>query len=256
MKILLTNDDGIAGAGLWALADALKVRGHEVTIAAPLNQQSGMSHALSVRREVEYKRFDRRDFEAWTFDGTPTDCVKIFLEGMSDPKIFDALISGINDGANLATDVLYSGTVGAALEGFLHALPSLAVSLDKNSAISFDTAADITVDYLEKILRVKKKAFLHNLNFPKNFRAGKAEFVSTRLGYRDYINAFSSRTDADGRKYFHIGGTACDLDAGEGTDIHAVNCGFVSVTPLRFDTADYDEIDELRVFFEELGTRN
>ena len=249
MKVLLTNDDGIQGAGLWSLANALKIRGHEVTIAAPLNQQSGMSHALSVLREIEYKRIDNPDFEAWAFDGTPTDCVKIYLEGMSDGKKFDAVISGINDGANLATDVIYSGTVGAALEGFLHKIPSLAVSRDKNSFISFDTTAQATTDYLEKILSVKSEPFLHNLNFPKKFRADKIEFVSTRLGQRDYINAFTSRTDDAGRAYFHIGGTACDLDAGEGTDIYAVNLGYVSVTPLHSDVADYEAIVELRKIF-------
>lgn len=249
LKILLTNDDGIKGAGLWALAHALRKRGFELVIAAPMRQQSGMAHALSVLREVEYKRFENPDFEAWTFDGTPTDCVKIYLEGMSDKKNFDAVISGINDGANLATDVLYSGTVGAALEGFLHALPSLAVSRDKDSEITFDAAAEVTVNYLEKILKVKREPFLHNLNFPKKFRADKAEFVSTRLGHRDYINAFTSRTDAEGRAYFHIGGTVCDLDDSEGTDIHAVNQGYISVTPLQHDTADYEELVELRKIF-------
>ncbi len=247
MKTLLTNDDGIHGAGLWALANALKARGHDVTIAAPLNQQSGMGHALSVLREVEYKRFDA-DCEAWTFDGTPTDCVKIFLEGMTSDK-FDAVISGINDGANLATDVLYSGTVGAALEGFLHRIPSLAVSRDKDSIVPFEAAADVTVDYLEKILRVGCEPFLHNVNFPKNFRAGKPEFTGTRLGQRDYINAFTSRTDSQGRAYFHIGGTACDIDADDGTDIHAVNRGFISVTPLQADVGDYDAIVALRKIF-------
>ena len=248
MKILLTNDDGINGAGLWALAAALKVRGHEATIAAPFNQQSGMSHALTFIREVEYKRFDNPDCDAWIFDGTPTDCVKIFLEGMTD-KNFDAIISGINDGANLATDVLYSGTVGAALEGFLHAIPSLAVSLNKNSEISFAESATATVGYLENILAIKHEPFLHNLNFPKKLRAGKFEFVSTRLGQRDYINAFTSRTDDAGRAYFKIGGTIVDLDAGEGTDIHATEKGFVSVTPLDFDAADYKAIDELQKIF-------
>lgn len=248
MKILLTNDDGIHGAGLWAIANALKNRNFDVTIAAPFNQQSGMSHALTFMHEIEYKRFDA-DFEAWTFDGTPTDCVKIYLEGLSDGKIFDAVISGINDGANLATDVLYSGTVGGALEGFLHAIPSLAVSRDKNSAVPFEAVASTTVDYLEKILRLKHEPFLHNLNFPKNFRADKPEFMSTRLGQRDYINAFTSRTDDTGRAFFRIGGTIQDLDASEGTDIDAVNRGFVSVTPLNFDTADYESIVELRKIF-------
>lgn len=248
MKILLTNDDGIKGAGLWALAHAVKTRGHDVTIAAPFNQQSGTAHAISLLREIEYKRIDTGDCEAWAFDGTPTDCVKIYLEGVSCAK-FDAIISGINDGANLATDVIYSGTVGGALEGFLHAIPSLAVSRDKNSTIPFDVAAAVTVDYLEKILAVKREPFLHNVNFPKNFRAGKAEFISTRLGQRDYINAFTSRTDSEGRAYFKVGGTIKDLDDGDGTDIQAVNRGFVSVTPLHADAADYDSIVELRRIF-------
>lgn len=249
MRILLTNDDGINGAGLWAVANELKQRGHEVIIAAPFNQQSGMSHALSVLRKIEYKRFDNPDCQAWTFDGTPTDCVKIYLEGMNDGKHFDAVISGINDGANLATDVLYSGTVGAALEGFLHAIPSLAVSRDSKSVIPFETCAAATIDYLEKILSVKHEPFLHNLNFPKKFRADKVEFASTRLGRRDYINAFTSRTDDTGRAYFRIGGTIYDLDAGEGSDIYACERGFVSVTPLHADTADYEAIVELRKIF-------
>lgn len=248
MNILLTNDDGINGAGLWAMAHTLKARGHEIIIAAPFNQQSGMSHALSVLRDIEYKRFDNPHCTAWTFDGTPTDCVKIYLEGMNHPK-FDALISGINDGANLATDVLYSGTVGAALEGFLHNIPSLAVSRSIYSEIPFDVAATATVDYLEKIIRLKDEPFFHNINFPKKFRAGKPEFLITRLGQRDYINAFASHTDDAGKTYFRIGGTIYDTDASEGTDIYAVNRGFVAVTPLKADTADYDEIVELRKLF-------
>lgn len=245
MNILLTNDDGINGAGLWAMAHALKARGHDVTIAAPLTQQSGKSHALSVLCDIEYKRFDNPVCTAWTFDGTPTDCVKIYLEGMNPPK-FDALISGINDGANLATDVLYSGTIGAALEGFLHKLPALAVSRSIDSEIPFDTVATATVNYLEKLFSVIEEPFFHNLNFPKKFRAGKAEFLIVRLGQRDYLNAFASHTDDAGRTYFRIGGTIYDTDDSEGTDIHAVNSGFVAVTPLHADIADYYTIIELR----------
>jgi len=243
----LTNDDGIGSRHLWALAEALKLGGHDVTVAAPFNQQSGMAHALSVLREVEYKRFDA-ECEAWAFDGTPTDCVKIFLEGMAT-ETFDALISGINDGANLATDVIYSGTVGAALEGFLHAIPSLAVSIDKASTIPVDAAAQATVDYLEKILRTADAPFLHNVNFPKNFRGSVPKFVSTHLGQRDYVNAFTSRTDEAGRTFFHIGGTAVDLNDAEGTDIHAVNSGLVSVTPLHADAADHDAVARLQKIF-------
>ena len=247
MKILLTNDDGIRGEGLWALARAFRDSGHSVTITAPFNQQSGMAHGLSVLREVEYKRLDC-DFEAWAFDGTPTDCVKIFLEGVTSDK-FDVLISGINDGANLATDVLYSGTVGAAMEGFLHDIKSLAVSRDKDSVISFERVASATVDYLQRFVAMFDAPILHNINFPKNFRADVPEFVSTRLGRRDYINAFTSRTDDAGRTYFHIGGEVVDLDDGAGTDIDAVNRGLVSVTPMHTDATAYDSIPILRDIF-------
>ncbi len=249
LKILLTNDDGIQSAGLWSMANALKAHGHSVTITAPMYQQSGMAHALSVLREVEYKRLDNPDFDGWLFDGTPTDCVKIYLEALSTEK-FDALISGINDGANLATDVLYSGTVGAALEGFLHEIPSIAVSRDRESTIPFDEIAELTIYYLEKVLAVQNEIFLHNVNFPKKFRTNKAELLLTRLGRRDYLNAFKSRTDDEGRTYFKIGGTACDLDDSEGTDIHAVNQGYVSVTPLNSDFADYYSLVELRKIFQ------
>ncbi|MCR5833134.1 MAG: 5'/3'-nucleotidase SurE [Selenomonadaceae bacterium] len=248
MKILLTNDDGIYADGLKAMAKTLQAHGHEVTIAAPMKQQSGMSHALSIQREVEYKKIDNPYFEAWAFDGTPTDCVKIYLEGMTSKK-FDALISGINDGANLATDVVYSGTVGAALEGYLHKIPSFAVSRDKDSVISFEEVAKAAIVYMEKVLSVHRKYFLHNLNFPKKFRADKPEWQITRLGERDYINAFTERVDEEGRAFFRVGGTIYDIDDSEGTDIHAINCGFVSVTPLHADAADYDEIKELQKIF-------
>lgn len=247
MKILVTNDDGIRGEGLWALATAFKNFGHDVTVAAPSGQQSATSHALSVMHEIEYKKFSA-DCDAWAFDGTPTDCVKIFLEGMTTEN-FDAVVSGINDGPNLATDVLYSGTVGAALEGFLHAIPSLAVSIEKNSAIALNVAASVTADYLEKNLRAANEPFLHNINFPKNFRADPAEFAVTRLGRRDYVNAFKFRTDDAGRKLVYIAGKSFDSDCGEGTDIHAVNCGLVSVTPLIVDATNYAAIAVLQKNF-------
>ena len=153
MKILLTNDDGIDGAGLWAMARALK--NFEVVIAAPMHQQSGVAHAMTIHRMMEYRRVENSVCEAWAIDGTPTDCVKIYLEAMAADK-FDAVISGINDGANLATDVLYSGTVGGALEGFLHDIPALAVSRDIASGISFAEAAGTRRDFLSQRQLSKK----------------------------------------------------------------------------------------------------
>ena len=241
MKILLTNDDGINGEGLWAMAKALSRRKiFEIVIAAPMNEQSGMSHALTVGKKIEYRKFERENFSAVAIDGTPTDCVKMYLESMNEGNKIDAVISGINDGANLATDVLYSGTVGAALEGYLHDIPALAVSRDRKSEIAFDTVAEDTVQYFLTLIE-HEKIFFHNLNFPKKYFNNFAKFKLTRLGKRDYINAFI-HTQENGKNFCEIKGEVFDSDSSEDTDIFAVNQGYVSVTPLHFDVTHHKKI--------------
>ena len=236
-KILISNDDGINGAGLWAIANALR-KNFEIVIAAPMHQQSGMAHALTLGRKLEYRHETKFNFDTWTIDGTPTDCVKFYLEAIDVDKKICAVISGINQGANLATDVLYSGTVGAALEGYLHQIPALAVSLDVKSEISFEQAAVETAKYFSEQLE-RGKNFFHNVNFPKKFRAEQAEFKMARLGRRDYINAFVNHINDEGQVFFEIRGKILDIEDGEGTDIHAVNQGYVSVTPLHANITDF-----------------
>ena len=257
MKILLTNDDGIRALGIWALAATL-VEKHEVIIVAPMKQQSGMAHALSVLKQVEFMKINDeqikellrnhcpnakidKSIETWAIDGTPTDCVKIYLEAMCEGNWPEMVISGINHGANLATDVLYSGTVGAALEGFLHEIPSAAVSLDTESVIPFEDAAKATLEYLENKMDSKTtKAFFYNINFPKHFKSDKAEFKFAKLGHRDYINAFQHHKDEKGRTFYRVGGQVYDIDRSEGTDIFAAEEGYVAVTPLQSDLTDYN----------------
>ena len=239
MKILVTNDDGIDSAGIWAMARALHEKNFEVAIAAPMRQQSGMAHAFTVWKKIEFRRVEN-EIETWTIDGTPTDCVKFYLEELGKDEKISAVISGINDGANLATDVLYSGTVGGALEGFLHDIPALAVSLVKNSALTFDDVAKVTTQYFSEKINTDE-IFFNNLNFPKKFRNGAAEFKSARLGKRDYLNAFV-RTTENGKNYFEIRGEVFDVDKSAGTDIFAVEKGYVSVTPLHFDIVHHEKI--------------
>ena len=239
MQILVTNDDGIDGAGLWAMARALHDKNFEVAVAAPMRQQSGMAHAFTVWKKIEYRHVEN-EIEAWAIDGTPTDCVKFYLEELGKAEKISAVISGINDGANLATDVLYSGTVGGALEGFLHDMPALAVSLVKNSALTFDEVAKVAVQYFSEKINTGE-IFFHNLNFPKKFRNDKAEFKSARLGKRDYKNAFICSNE-NGKTFFEIRGEVYDIDKSEGTDIFAVEQGFVSVTPLHFDITHHEKI--------------
>ena len=261
MKIFLTNDDGIRALGIWALAAVLAEK-HDVIIVAPMKQQSGMAHALSVLRQLEFIQIRddqikellkthcpnakiENNIEAWAIDGTPTDCTKIYLEAMCEGNWPSMVLSGINHGANLATDVLYSGTVGAALEGFLHEIPSAAISLDIESEIPFEDAARATYDYLSKSMSNKQdKGFLYNINFPKHFKDGKAEFKFARLGRRDYINAFQTHKDDKGRTFYRVGGQVYDLDRSDGTDIFAAEAGYVAVTPLHADMTDYDKLKD------------
>ena len=149
----------------------------------------------------------------------------------------ELVISGVNKGANLGTDVLYSGTVGGALEGYMHDIPAIALSLDVHSVLSFDEAAKIFADKLSWIFGQAGNDFFLNVNFPKNLRDGKAEFVWASLGHRDYINAFD-RIERDGRLYYHIGGEIYDWDNDEETDIRRVEAGLVAMTPLTVDMTD------------------
>ncbi len=243
MKILLTNDDGIEAAGIKALIKIF-AENHEVYVCAPLSEQSGMSHALTVRRRMEFRR--RSDIEklgataAWCVDGTPADCVKSFLESICADEKFAAVVSGINSGHNLATDVIYSGTVGAAREGFMHGVNAFALSCAYDSKITFDEAAVVGAEYITDALASSADApiFL-NINFPWEFANGKAKRANTVLGRRDYLNAYRVESDADGKTYFSVHGTAYDFDDGEHTDVFAVKQGRVSVTSLTADMKKY-----------------
>lgn len=240
MRILLTNDDGVGAPGLRALAEALAAA-HEVCVAAPAAEQSGMAHALTVHRDIEVRAYDGfgdHAAEAWRIDGTPTDCVKIYLEALAKKaKWPELIISGVNKGANLGTDVLYSGTVGGAMEGYMHGIPAIALSLDAHSSVSFAETASIFAEKLPWLMEESGDDFFLNVNFPKMLRDGKAEFVWASLGHRDYINAFD-RMERDGRLYYHIGGEIYDWDNDEETDIRRTEAGFVSVTPLTVDMTD------------------
>ena len=252
MKILFSNDDGINAEGLRAMVGAF--RGHELFVCAPRFENSGMSHALTVHKSMElfrYKDMEKDDVKAaWSLAGTPADCVKAYLEAIAkeekfdNEEKFDAVISGINHGANLATDILYSGTVGAAREGFLHGINSFAVSLDKNSKISFSETATLAAAYIEEIVKDNTEPVFLNINFPATFAEGKPRFVFCRMGRRDYKNAFIKETDKDGREFFTIRGEAYDSDREEGTDIFAVKNGFVAVTPLLTDATDYKRLSD------------
>lgn len=244
MRILLSNDDGFDSVGIKSLAKAL-TKDHEVIIAAPAKQQSGMAHAITVHKPMEVIRTAMYDIgvsEVWVIDGTPSDCVKMYLESIGADNPVDLVISGINEGANLGTDVLYSGTVGAAIEGYLHSIPSLAVSLDIDSSISYSKAADILAEQLPVFLADGEMFFL-NINFPKELFEGKPNFVYTTVGHRDYANAFR-KYEKDGKTYYIMEGEIYDGENSEISDIYAANHGCITVTPLMTDMTDFLTIEK------------
>ena len=246
MRILLSNDDGIEAQGIEALVRALHTN-HEVIVSAPMYQQSGMAHALTVGTPMEVKHNSRLEetygITAIAVDGTPTDSVKIYLEAIAGGNKPDLVISGINHGANLATDILYSGTVGAAMEGFLHDISAFALSVDIDSSLSYEEVAEIFAADLSKLTSPKKKPFFYNVNFPKKLKDGKAQYVFGRQGKRDYINAFN-REEKSGHVFYTISGEIYDTDKGNATDLFAIESGYISITPLITDLTDYVELDE------------
>ena len=247
LNILILNDDGIAAEGIRVLARRL-ARVHNVTVAAPMHQQSGTSHALTIGRAIEVREDTSFDpaagIAAWAIDGTPTDCAKLYLDAIaSEPP--DVVLSGINHGSNLGTDVIYSGTVGAAFEGYFHGIPSFALSLLDGSSLSFADAADHFVPFMEKVLVTADQPFFLNINFPKELAGDEPRFVFCRQGGRDYVNAFERIEMEEGRVHYKVAGEVSDTDKGIGTDIYAVEHGLIAVTPLGVDMTDYPLLHQL-----------
>ncbi len=241
MRILLVNDDGIAAPGIRALCEVLSAdKEIEVVVAAPAHEQSGMAQAITVHRpiRVEEYKMSIHDIRAWKIHGTPADCVKLSLEVLLGEEKPDLVISGINRGSNLGTDVLYSGTVGAAIEGYLHKIPSIALSLDVQSEMDFSVAAKLAKEKLAA-WQQEEEPFLYNVNFPERLNAVADPFVFTKLGTRDYDNAFHRLVDEENHVAYQMAGEICDGENDEATDIFAVNQGYISVTPLQLDLTDY-----------------
>jgi 5'-nucleotidase len=235
MIILLSNDDGIQSEGLIALEEKLSKVG-EIYTVAPDRAQSSMSHALTLHRPLRvYELGTRRS----AVDGTPVDCVKLALTGLL-PVRPDLVVSGINKGPNLGDDIIYSGTVSAAIEGALLGIPAIAVSLVTFKDFDFRAAADFTTTLVERIAErgIPPKTLL-NVNVPPVPKEELKGWQVTRMGKRHYSETIVERIDPRGGKYYWIGGDDLGFANEDGTDCNAVQEGFVSVTPLQVDLTDY-----------------
>jgi 5'-nucleotidase len=242
MRILISNDDGYFAPGLAILTEAVS-RFAEVVVVAPERDRSGASNSLTLDRPLQVKRSHMGYFYV---NGTPTDCVHLAVTGLLD-NLPDMVISGINHGANMGDDTIYSGTVAAATEGFLLGIPSLAVSLASKQGGNYPCAARVACELIERF-RSSPIPFpvLLNVNVPDvPFEAIRGMDV-TRLGRRHKAEGVVKAANPRGEAVYWIGAAGDAQDAGEGTDFHAVASNRVSVTPLQIDLTQYANLESLR----------
>ncbi|NTV10595.1 MAG: 5'/3'-nucleotidase SurE [Zoogloea sp.] len=231
MRILLSNDDGYFAPGINALASALSEVA-EVTVVAPERDRSGASNSLTLDRPLTLRQAANGFHYV---NGTPTDCVHLAVTGMLD-HLPDMIVSGINHGANMGDDTIYSGTVAAATEGFLLGIPSIAISLVSKGASDFSAAAQVARDLVARYLANPiAQPVLLNVNVPDIALAQLRGTRVTRLGKRHKAEPVVKTVNPRNETVYWVGAAGGAQDAGEGTDFHAVANGYVSVTPLQVD---------------------
>lgn len=242
MRILLSNDDGYFAPGLTSLVEALSSIADTVVVA-PERDRSGSSNSLTLDRPLSLHKSHNGFYYV---NGTPTDCVHLAVTGMLD-KLPDMVISGINDGANMGDDTIYSGTVAAATEGFLLGIPSLAVSLANVSDENFSTAARVATDIVQRFKQNKfHEPILLNINVPDIPYEHLQGIEVTRLGRRHKAEAVVKSQSPRGEIVYWVGAAGAVQDASEDTDFHAIQLNRVSVTPLQIDLTQYGQIDTVK----------
>ncbi len=231
MRILLSNDDGYFAPGLAALAEALAPYG-EVVVVAPEQNRSGASNSLTLDRPLLLKKAPN----GFHFvNGTPTDCVHLAVTGMLE-QLPDIIVSGINLGANMGDDTIYSGTVAAATEGYLLGIPSIAISLTSFAGENFATAGKVAADLVARFIRNPvNEPVLLNVNVPDIPHEALRGMEVTRLGRRHKAEPVVKQQSPRNETVYWVGAAGAAADAGPGTDFNAVERGFVSITPLQID---------------------
>lgn len=242
MRILCTNDDGYLALGLGVLADAARTFG-DVDVVAPDREQSATSHSLTMHHPLRARRV--RD-GLHHVDGTPTDCVALAVGALLEQRP-DCVISGVNHGPNMGEDVLYSGTVAGAMEATILGIPAVAVSYTGRDPEEIAAWADTLARLLSRLLQRPNfpAETLLNVNLPPISPAQVRGVRVTRLARRVYTDSLTRAHDPNGREYFWIGGGGVEWRASEGTDFHAVDSGYVSVTPLHLDLTNHALLDEV-----------
>lgn len=244
MRVLVSNDDGVDAPGIRTLAQTLRAAAHEVVVVAPDRDRSGASNSLTLDMPI---RVAQHDAGTWRVYGTPTDCVHVAITGMLEVEP-DIVVSGINNTANLGDDVIYSGTVAAAMEGRFLGLPAVAVSLATADHIGrhYETAARAAVEIIAR-LRIDPLPAntILNVNVPDIAWSDVQGFEVTRLGNRHRAEPCVPQHDPRGRQWWWIGAAGAEQDAGPGTDFDAVRRGFISITPIHVDLTRYQALEQV-----------
>lgn len=250
MNFLVSNDDGYSSEGLVALAEGLRSLG-EVRVVAPDRDRSGASNSLTLNRPLRAETLPTTGYVR--VDGTPTDCVHLAITGLLDEEP-DMVVSGINHGSNLGDDVLYSGTVAAAMEGRFLGLPAMAVSINSFQPQYLESAVRAVMTLIRRLeAEPLPSDSILNVNVPDLPWEEIRGLRATRLGYRHRAEGVVRMEDPRGRPVYWVGAAGPEQDAGPGTDFHAINERFVSVTPLKVDLTRADAIAPLAHWLDGCG---
>lgn len=254
MKLLISNDDGVFALGLRSLANSLGEAGHDVTIVCPDGERSATGHGLTLHHPIRAEMVEsvfHPAVKAWSCSGTPADCVKLGLFALLDSPP-DLVLSGINHGPNLGTDILYSGTVSAAMEGLIEGIPSIAFSLANYTSVDFEVGANFAktlIHTLEK--HPLSEPFLLNVNIPAVSQDKIAGVAIARQGVRRYVDIFEKRVDPRGKIYYWLAGELLE-DVEEAideksfhdlpTDVNAVRSNYITITPLQYNLTQFNSL--------------
>ncbi|MES2429525.1 MAG: 5'/3'-nucleotidase SurE [Bacteroidota bacterium] len=249
--ILITNDDGITAPGIRNLVEAVQGLGR-IVVVAPDKPQSGMGHAITIGHPLRLSKADDiiPGVESWVTSGTPVDCVKLAVDKILHKKP-DLCLSGINHGANHSINVIYSGTMSAAMEASIESIPSMGFSLlDYNYEADFEGARFYVNKIVSTFLKRKlDKHFLLNVNIPSMPKELIKGIKICRQAYAKYEEDFKQRKDPHGKKYYWLTGAFVNFDKGKDTDVWALDNGYVSIVPVHFDLTNYKLKDQLQKTF-------
>jgi 5'-nucleotidase len=262
MRLLISNDDGISALGIRALANQLAAAGHDVSVVCPDRERSATGHGLTLHQPIRADVVDaifHPAVKAWACSGTPADCVKLALWALLEDKP-DLVLSGINHGSNLGTDVLYSGTVSAAMEGVVEGIPSIALSLTSFTSRDFGPAAAFAQSLVARLEKYTLPNILLNVNVPAVGTEAIAGVAITRQGIRRYIDVFEKRTDPRGKTYYWLAGELLEeVEDSEyladlaPTDVQANRNHYITITPLQYNLTCASSLSMLKDLAVELN---